>query len=243
MAGRGSFIESFPLFGYDLAALRRALRREARAAARAARLGARHLGGPAPGAPRTTSRVYPRPLQEKLPVWIAVGGNAESAIRAGALGLPMALAIIGGMPERFAPFAELHREGGAAGRARPGDAAARHQLPRLRRGQLPAGRGRALPGLRRDDEQDRPRARLVAAHPAGLRGGPRRCAARSSSAARSRWSRRSSSSTRSSATSASSPRSASARCRTRNVMRAIELLGTEVAPVVRKEVAGRVAAA
>jgi len=54
--------------------------------------------------------VYPRPLQEPLPVWIAVGGTAESAVRAGTLGLPMALAIIGGMPERFKPFVDLYRE-------------------------------------------------------------------------------------------------------------------------------------
>jgi alkanesulfonate monooxygenase SsuD/methylene tetrahydromethanopterin reductase-like flavin-dependent oxidoreductase (luciferase family) len=54
--------------------------------------------------------VYPRPLQNPLPVWVAVGGNPDSAIRAGTLGLPMALAIIGGMPERFTTFADLHRE-------------------------------------------------------------------------------------------------------------------------------------
>ena len=60
-------------------------------------------------APLDDLGVYPRPLQDPLPVWIAVGGNSASAARAGALGLPMALAIIGGMPERFAPFAEIHR--------------------------------------------------------------------------------------------------------------------------------------
>jgi alkanesulfonate monooxygenase SsuD/methylene tetrahydromethanopterin reductase-like flavin-dependent oxidoreductase (luciferase family) len=54
--------------------------------------------------------VYPRPLQEKLPIWVAVGGSLKSAARAGTLGLPMALAIIGGLPERFAPFAEINRE-------------------------------------------------------------------------------------------------------------------------------------
>src|SRR5690606_11850392 len=54
--------------------------------------------------------IYPRPIQDPLPVWIAVGGTPGSAARAGALGLPMALGIIGGLPERFAPFAELHRE-------------------------------------------------------------------------------------------------------------------------------------
>ena len=51
--------------------------------------------------------VYPRPVQQPLPVWIGVGGNPPSAIRAGQLGLPMALAIIGGAPERFVPFVEL----------------------------------------------------------------------------------------------------------------------------------------
>jgi len=53
--------------------------------------------------------VYPRPVQDPLPIWIAVGGNPPSAVRAGSLGLPMALAIIGGRPEQFVPFADLHR--------------------------------------------------------------------------------------------------------------------------------------
>jgi alkanesulfonate monooxygenase SsuD/methylene tetrahydromethanopterin reductase-like flavin-dependent oxidoreductase (luciferase family) len=56
--------------------------------------------------------VYPRPAQQPLPVWIAVGGTPASVARAGTLGLPMALAIIGGMPERFAPLVELYREAG-----------------------------------------------------------------------------------------------------------------------------------
>src|SRR5256885_10058420 len=108
MAGRGSFIESFPLFGYDLKdydslfeeklRLLLALRESERISW--------------PGGHRTAiddRGVYPRPLQDPLPVWVAVGGSPESALRAGALGLPMALAIIGGLPERFVPFAELHR--------------------------------------------------------------------------------------------------------------------------------------
>lgn len=57
--------------------------------------------------------VYPRPLQQPLPVWIAVGGTPASVVRAGTLGLPLAIAIIGGMPERFVPFADLYREAGA----------------------------------------------------------------------------------------------------------------------------------
>ncbi len=97
MAGRGSFIESFPLFGYDLKdydeLFSEKLAHLLDIRARPAELG-----------------VYPVPKQPMLPVWVAVGGTPESAQRAGALGLPMALAIIGGMPERFAPFAEIHRQ-------------------------------------------------------------------------------------------------------------------------------------
>ena len=53
--------------------------------------------------------MYPRPVQDPLPVWVAVGGNPQSVVRAGTLGLPLALAIIGGEPERFAPLATLYR--------------------------------------------------------------------------------------------------------------------------------------
>ena len=60
----------------------------------------------------STRRPVPQPLQDPLPIWIAVGGNPESVVRAGTLGLPMTIAIIGGMPERFASLAELHREAG-----------------------------------------------------------------------------------------------------------------------------------
>ena len=56
--------------------------------------------------------VYPRPVQDPLPVWVAVGGSPESVVRAGTLGLPLTIAIIGGQPERFAPLVELYREAG-----------------------------------------------------------------------------------------------------------------------------------
>jgi probable LLM family oxidoreductase len=108
MAGRGSFIESFPLFGYDLDdydelfAEKLDLLLKLRDSERVTWSG-RHR------APLEDAGVYPRPLQERLPIWIAVGGTPESVVRAGTLGLPLALAIIGGLPERFAPFAELHR--------------------------------------------------------------------------------------------------------------------------------------
>jgi alkanesulfonate monooxygenase SsuD/methylene tetrahydromethanopterin reductase-like flavin-dependent oxidoreductase (luciferase family) len=111
MAGRGSFIESFPLFGYDLRDYD-ALFEEKLRLLLALRESERITW---PGGHRTAiddSGVYPRPLQNPLPIWVAVGGSPESALRAGALGLPMALAIIGGLPERFVPFAELHRRAG-----------------------------------------------------------------------------------------------------------------------------------
>jgi len=111
MAGRGSFIESFPLFGYDLndydalfsekLDLLLRLRESERVTwSGKHRPALNNLG------------VYPRPLQQPLPIWIAVGGTPESVVRAGTLGLPMALAIIGGQPERFAPLAQLYREAG-----------------------------------------------------------------------------------------------------------------------------------
>lgn len=109
MAGRGSFIESFPLFGYDLndydalfsekLDLLIKLREQERVTWQG-----RHR------APLDNPGVYPRPVQNPLPVWVGVGGTPESVVRAASRGLPMALAIIGGMPERFAPFVDLYRQ-------------------------------------------------------------------------------------------------------------------------------------
>jgi len=111
MAGRGSFIESFPLFGYDLRDYD-ALFEEKLRLLLALRESERISW---PGGHRAAiddRGVYPRPLQDPLPVWVAVGGSPESALRAGGLGLPMALAIIGGLPARFVPFVGLHRRAG-----------------------------------------------------------------------------------------------------------------------------------
>ncbi|MBA3842502.1 MAG: LLM class flavin-dependent oxidoreductase [Actinobacteria bacterium] len=112
MAGRGSFIESFPLFGYDLDDYD-ALFAEKLALLLALRDTERVTWSGRRRAPFVDLGIYPRPVQHPLPVWVAVGGTPESAARAGALGLPMALAIIGGQPERFVPFAELHRRAAA----------------------------------------------------------------------------------------------------------------------------------
>jgi probable LLM family oxidoreductase len=113
MAGRGSFIESFPLFGYDLKdydelfaeKLDLLLRiRESTQVTWSGRL----------RAPLDNAGVWPRPVQDPLPIWVAVGGSPESVVRAGALGLPLTLAIIGGQPERFVPLVDLYREAASA---------------------------------------------------------------------------------------------------------------------------------
>jgi alkanesulfonate monooxygenase SsuD/methylene tetrahydromethanopterin reductase-like flavin-dependent oxidoreductase (luciferase family) len=123
MAGRGSFTESFPLFGLDLEdydelfaeklALLLALRDSERVT-----WSGRHR--PA----LRDAAVYPRPLQQPLPVWIAVGGSPGSVVRAGTLGLPLMLAIIGGAPARFAPLIDLYRQAVAQDRAAAGEGGA-----------------------------------------------------------------------------------------------------------------------
>jgi probable LLM family oxidoreductase len=109
MAGRGSFVESFPLFGYDLDHYDELFSEKLQL------LMALREGEVIdwPGSEHTRRiegrGVYPRPLQDPLPIWVAVGGSPQSVVRTGVLGLPMALAIIGGQPERFQPIADLYR--------------------------------------------------------------------------------------------------------------------------------------
>lgn len=109
MAGRGSFIESFPLFGYDLDDYDTLFSEKLDLLLRVnqdeiVRWSGKHRA-PLPGL-----GVYPRPVQEKLPIWIAVGGTPASVVRAGKLGLPLAIAIIGGIPARFGSLTELYRK-------------------------------------------------------------------------------------------------------------------------------------
>jgi probable LLM family oxidoreductase len=109
MAGRGSFTESFPLFGYDLReydslfAEKLALLLQLRESELITWSG-KHR------AALDNQGIYPRPYQQPLPVWVAVGGTPASVVRAAALGLPLAIAIIGGMPENFAQLVELYRQ-------------------------------------------------------------------------------------------------------------------------------------
>jgi probable LLM family oxidoreductase len=111
VAGRGSSIEAFPLFGFDLddydslfsekLGLLLKIRENTQV-----RWSGKHR------APLTGQAVYPRPLQNPLPIWVGVGGTPESFVRAGTLGLPLMVAIIGGEPKRFRPLIDLYREAG-----------------------------------------------------------------------------------------------------------------------------------
>jgi len=241
MAGRGSFTESFPLFGYDLEdyddlfleklGLLLALRSSERVT-----WSGRHR------APLDDVGVYPRPVQDPLPVWIAVGGTPESVVRAGALGLPLTIAIIGGSPERFVPLAELYREAAArAGHdpdtlplginthafvdrsARDADAAFAHSYVAM---MSRIGRERGWPpmGTAQYDALRSPRGALAVGSPSEVAEkllfehelfGHQRFLAHMSVGAVAH----------------------------RDVLRSMEIFGTEVAPVVRAEVARRTDAA
>ncbi len=111
MAGRGSFTESFPLFGYqledydELFTERLDLLLHIREQERITWSGRLR-------APLQNAGVFPRPIQNPLPIWIAVGGTPQSVVRAAVNGLPLALAIIGGEPAKFAPLFDLYRRAG-----------------------------------------------------------------------------------------------------------------------------------
>lgn len=109
MAGRGSFIESFPLFGYDLDDYDE-LYREKLELLLAIRDNERVTWSGRHRAPLVAQAVYPRPVQDELPIWVAVGGSPESVARAGRMGLPLTIAIIGGSPASFVPLVELYRQ-------------------------------------------------------------------------------------------------------------------------------------
>src|SRR3712207_213009 len=109
MAGRGSFIESFPLFGQDLDDYDELFAEKLELLLRIRE--SEHVTWSGRHRPALSGQgVYPRPVQSPLPVWVAVGGTPQSVARAGLLGLPLAVAIIGGAPERFGPLVELYRE-------------------------------------------------------------------------------------------------------------------------------------
>jgi len=112
MAGRGSFTESFPLFGQDLRDYDELFQEKLGLLLRL-RDHERITWSGRHRPPIDDRPVYPRPLQDPIPIWIAVGGSPQSVMRTASLGLPMALAIIGGAPARFQPMVDLYRQAGA----------------------------------------------------------------------------------------------------------------------------------
>lgn len=237
MAGRGSFIESFPLFGYDLHdynelfSEKLELLLKLREAERISWSG-KHRS------PLEDQAVYPRPFQNPLPIWIAAGGTPESVARAGTLGLPLALAIIGGMPEQFASLTELYyRTADRAGHDRSqlgisinshgyiaGDSqqAADEFFPSFQMVMNKIGRERGWPGMTREQFEGSRSLRG-----ANFVGSPdeiiEKILFQHEIFGHQRFLLQMSIGTM--------PHE--------KVMRAIELLGTEVAPVVRKEIAQR----
>ncbi len=111
IAGRGAFIESFPLFGHDLADYDKLFAENLELMIKLNESERVTWQGHFRSALENAD-IAPRPVQDKLPVWIGVGGTPESAIRAGRLGLPMVIAIIGGSWRQFVPLAGIYRSAG-----------------------------------------------------------------------------------------------------------------------------------
>ena len=168
--GRGSFIESFPLFGYPLDQYETLF--EEKLDLFAAILEANRTGAPVTWrgttrAPLEGKRVYPPTESGRLTTWIGVGGSPESVVRAAQYGLPLMLAIIGGSPLRFAPYVDLYYR--ALERAWPGAVADRRALARPRRRHGRAGARGAVAVMARDAQSHRRRAWLGTDEPRGVR--------------------------------------------------------------------------
>jgi probable LLM family oxidoreductase len=113
MAGRGSFVESFPLFGYDLNDYDDLFEEKLQELIEIRKGGAVHWPGSRHTTPIPDLEIFPKPIQNPLPLWIAVGGTPNSVARAAYFGLPLMLAIIGGRPRQFQPLVGLYREAAA----------------------------------------------------------------------------------------------------------------------------------
>ena len=109
MVGRGSFIESFPLFGFDLNDYDELFSEKLEMLLQLNKASIVEWKGKLTQSINKRG-VYPSPFQKQIPIWVGVGGTPESVVRAAEYGLPMALAIIGGLPARFAPYTQLYRD-------------------------------------------------------------------------------------------------------------------------------------
>src|SRR6202047_864196 len=111
VAGRGSSVEAFPLFGFDLDDYDALFSEKLDLLLKLRET--THINWSGKYRPALTGQaVYPRPVQDLLPIWVGVGGTPASFVRAGTLGLPLMVAIIGGPPARFRPLVDLYREAG-----------------------------------------------------------------------------------------------------------------------------------
>src|SRR6202163_648476 len=111
VAGRGSSVEAFPLFGFDLDDYDALFSEKLDLLLKLRET--THINWSGKYRPALTGQaVYPRPVQDPLPIWVGVGGTPASFVRAGTLGLPLMVAIIGGEPKRFRPLIDLYREAG-----------------------------------------------------------------------------------------------------------------------------------
>lgn len=110
MAGRGSFIESFPLFGYDLEHYDELFEEKLQMLLEINKGGKVSWPGSTHTKPIPGLEIFPKPVAEKLPLWIAVGGTPNSVARAAYFALPLMIAIIGGRPQQFQPLVQLYRD-------------------------------------------------------------------------------------------------------------------------------------
>ena len=168
VVGRGSFVEAFPLFGYDLADYDRVFREKLDLLLKIR--DNEHVTWSGVFRPALTGQgVYPRPLQDPFPIWLGVGGTPGSFVRAGLLGLPLAVAIIGGETHRFRPLVDSYmgrlEEGWPSSQGDEGGVA----LSRLRRRLLERGSRRFLPRIRTRVHRRGEGARLGSCDKRGLR--------------------------------------------------------------------------
>jgi probable LLM family oxidoreductase len=112
VVGRGSFIEAFPLFGFNLNDYDELFAEKLDLLLQIQKNEVVNWSGEFRAALKNQA-IYPRPLQEKLPIWLGVGGTPASFVRAGELGLPLMVAVIGGETYRFRPLIDLYKEAGA----------------------------------------------------------------------------------------------------------------------------------